>query len=548
MPGGELVSDGRAMFDAYASRWLLLDLVSVAPWDVLVAALAASRGHAPAALMLKVAKLPRLLRLRTLASGSQHRLGTTSALARVGQLMASFLILAHWGACAMWSISRVQVEYAPDNGRTQTGLMPMALVDHRHGVTYSPAQDMVQAAVRGAAAAQLPSRRSRHRAGGPPPFRPPSQLCMSRTLPGLILPPGSEWTLYCADLKTKYVAMAYYALTTLCTIGFGDFVPGTNMERYCAIFLELFGCVACAVVFGNMAMLLHTFDQAGSRLISRLQRLQRLCSHYRVPRELALRAEHMNSELWRMQRGLDMEAVWEAVPRNLYAPVLMHLYGDALRSSPLLQEAPERLMMALAQRMQPAACCQGDTLGGPRNPLPALLFVRAGRLTLRRGGKTLRTLVTGDTFGEEVLVGSGGGGGEGGGGLLHLRCEDKGHLLFLPVQDLEEVLQAMPDARALLREKAMKLVGERRGGEKGAGAEAAEEDTPFDGLLALDARAPGSALALRLVRMRRAAAVQQRVVGSRLTAALASYAALETEIQGALDGAEEASRDAWLGG
>ena len=54
MPGGELVSDGRAMFDAYASRWLLLDLVSVAPWDVLVAALAASRGHAPAALMLTV--------------------------------------------------------------------------------------------------------------------------------------------------------------------------------------------------------------------------------------------------------------------------------------------------------------------------------------------------------------------------------------------------------------------------------------------------------------------------------------------------------------
>lgn len=358
---------------------------------------------------------------------------------------------------------------------------------------------------------------------------------MSRTLPGLVLPPGSEWTLYCADLTTKYMAMAYYALTTLCTIGFGDFVPGTNMERYCAIFLELFGCVACAVVFGNMAMLLHTFDQAGSRLITRLQRLQRLCAHYRVPRKLTLRAEHMNSELWRMQRGLDMEEVWEAVPHNLYAPVLMHLYGDALRSSPLLQEAPERLMMALAQRMQPAACCQGDTLGGPRHPLPALLFVRAGRLTLRRGGETVRTLLAGDTFGEEVLVGGGGGADDAG---LHLRCETKGDLLFLPVQDLEEVLEAMPDARAMLRAKAMKL--------KKGGAEAAEDETPFDGLLALDVRAPGNALALRLVRMRRAAAAQQRVMCNRLTAALASYAALEGGIQGALDLSVDASRAAWL--
>jgi hypothetical protein len=164
--------------------------------------------------------------------------------------------------------------------------------------------------------------------------------------------------------------------------------------------------------------------------------------------------------------------------------------------------------------------------------------VRAGRLTLRRGGETVRTLLAGDTFGEEVLVGGGGGGAEDAAGL-HLRCETKGDLLFLPVQDLEEVLEAMPDARAMLRAKAMKLK---------KGSAAAEDETPFDGLLALDAHAPGSALALRLVRMRRAAAAQQRVMGNRLTAALASYAALEGDIQGALDVSVDASRAAWLAG
>jgi hypothetical protein len=137
--------------------------------------------------------------------------------------------------------------------------------------------------------------------------------------------------------------MAYYALTTTTTTGYGDFAAGTNVERQFAIFLELVGCITCAMVFGNMAMLLHTFDQAGARLADRLQRLRRLCAHYGVPSVLARRVKRTCAELWRMQRGLDMEAVWDAVPDNLHGAVLLHLYGGALRSSPLLADAPEKL-------------------------------------------------------------------------------------------------------------------------------------------------------------------------------------------------------------
>jgi hypothetical protein len=144
-PGCELAHDSRMVFDSYATRWLLVDLVAIAPWDVLVAALAISKGHYPAALLLKVAKLPRLLRLRLLFAGSENHGGSASSLVRVGVFMSCFLILAHWGACAMWAISRAQVEYSVGNGiGMQTGLTPMALIDHRRGVTYSAEADAMQ--------------------------------------------------------------------------------------------------------------------------------------------------------------------------------------------------------------------------------------------------------------------------------------------------------------------------------------------------------------------------------------------------------------------
>jgi len=532
------------VFDAYATRWLLLDLVAVAPWDVLVAALAISKGRAPAALLLKVAKLPRLLRLRLFAvsSGERERVGAASAVARVGTLMAGFLILAHWGACMMWSISRAQVEYAVNNGISgSTGLLPMALIDHRRGVTYSPSSDAAQALVRGCAIATIALL-----------TRPDAQRCTSRTLPGLALPAGSEWTLYCADLPTKYVAMAYYALTTLCTVGYGDFAPGTNMERGGAIFMEMMGCIACAVVFGNMAMLLHMFDQAGARLADRLQRLQRLCAHYRVPSALAQRAKRTCAELWRMQRGLDMEVVWDAVPENLHGAVLLHLYGGALRSSPLLAGAPEKLLKVLAERMQPCACVGGDTLGGgSRTPLPALLFVRSGRLTLRRGGEVLRALGAGETMGEDALVS----GASELGDDVHLHCEEKCHLLLLPAADLEEVLHATPEVRKELRAKALEMLGSRKGDTKAAAPAGADEeaeeadDGRIGDLLALDnLNGVGGPLALRLQKIRKAAAASQRLLSTRLGTISATYSQLDGGIDDVLSRYEEAGRQAWLTG
>ena len=403
-------------------------------------------------------------------------------------------------------------------------------------------------------------------------LRLPPQLCASRTLPGLQLPANSEWSLYCADLRTKYVAMAYYALTTLVTAGYGDIVPGTNMERCCTMVLELGGCVACGVVFGNMALLLHTFDAAGARLQKRLAELRQVCRHYRVPRQLARRAASSAAETWKMHRGVDMRAVWEALPSNLHAEVLLHLRGDQLRTSPLLRGCGDELLKALAQKAQPHACTAGEALlseqrtrsgghgllcGAASSPSSSLIFVVSGRLQLRRQGRALRTLAAGDTFGEEALCGG-----------RHPGCEllslGESHLLTLPASELTAALKGFPEERQGLRERAVQLWRRRmdeeggdtlspadkaaRGeGEAQAGEEEQEQELAH-GAMMVDETAPSAALAHKLLRARKLASAQQRVVRSRLSAAMATYAALEEQLESRLAKSGEAARAAWLSG
>jgi hypothetical protein len=168
----------------------------------------------------------------------------------------------------------------------------------------------------------------------------------------------------------------------------------------------------------------------------------------------------------------------------------------------------------------------------------------------------LRTLTAGETMGEDALVGAG---AAALGDQVHLHCEEKCHLLFLPTADLEEVLRAAPAERAALRSKALKLLGDRPKADGATNATAAaaaapagaEDDeglheVPLGGLLSFDDSRPGGPLAARLLQIRKTASAQQRLLSTRLASITATYAQLDEHIQCAMDTCEESGRRAWL--
>jgi len=518
--GGELVTSWRHIVDAYARGWAVPDLASVLPFDTIVAAAAA----APSPLALKLAKLPRLLRLRLVlralrrsADVAKGEAAVAGPLLRLAQLVSAFLLLAHAGACAMWTASRWQVEHTERCGvHAATGLRPLALRDYRHGVTYSSAADAAQAA-----------------------------LCATRAPAGLQLPPEALWSLYCADLPTKYMAMAYYALTTLVTAGYGDIVPGTSLERCCAMALQLAGCISCAIVFGNVALLLESWDAGGARLRRRRAALQRLCGHHAVPPRLARAVMQHLTAAWQAHRGVDAAAALAALPSGPAPDVLLHLHGAALAASPLFAHAGAPLRKALAARLAPEFYAAGEVVVERGEACSALYFLTAGAAAVSRRGVRCATLHAGDCFGELQM--------RAGGARAAARVAAEGpagaSVLRLSRRDLDAALadfpEAVPQLHRALQERHAVARAQRRAA---AAAAPATADAPSDdsdasddeaghalaALAAHDAASPVTGIARKLLQVRVTAAAQHRVIRTRIACAAKAYAELNAALDVAL--------------
>ena len=519
--GGELVTSWRHIVDAYARGWALPDLASVLPFDALVAAAAA----APSPLALKLAKLPRLLRLRLVLRAlrrssdvAKGEAAVAGPLLRLAQLVGAFLLLAHAGACAMWTASRWQVEHTEFCGvHAATGLRPLALRDYRRGITYSAHADAAQAA-----------------------------LCATRAPAGLTLPPEALWSLYCADLPTKYMAMAYYALTTLVTAGYGDIVPGTNLERCCAMALQLAGCISCAIVFGNVALLLEGWDAGGARLRRRRAALSRLCAHHAVPPRLARAVMQHLAAAWHAHRGVDAAAALAALPVGPAPDVLLHLHGASLAASPLFAHAGAPLRKALAARLFPEFYAAGEVVVERGEACAALYFLTAGAAAVTRRGVRCATLRAGDCFVELQM--------RAGGARAAARVEAEGpagaSVLRLARRDLEAVLadfpEAVPQLHCALQARHAAARAQRRAA--AAAATSAAADAPSDdsddsddeaghalaALAAHDSASPVTGIARKLLQVRATSAAQHRVIRARIASAAKAYAELNAALDVAL--------------
>ena len=53
----------------------------------------------------------------------------------------------------------------------------------------------------------------------------------------------------------------YYALTTLSTVGYGDYYPVSNMERIVAVVIMLCGVAFFSYIMGNFIEIISNYEQ-----------------------------------------------------------------------------------------------------------------------------------------------------------------------------------------------------------------------------------------------------------------------------------------------
>ncbi|MBE7439446.1 MAG: cyclic nucleotide-binding domain-containing protein [Spirochaetales bacterium] len=208
------------------------------------------------------------------------------------------------------------------------------------------------------------------------------------------------------DLVESYIAALYWTVTTLSTVGYGDITPANSAQRIYAMIVMMLGVGAYTFVIGNVASVLGSLDFARSQLQEKQDRLMRFLRRRHVPEALQIQIADYFTYLIDHEKGYEERQLLSGLPHALYSEISLHLHFDLLKQVPFLQNADERLIRELVERLE-AAVYPPDTFvfrkGDHGN---SMFFISKGSVDITSGDGSIlyATLHAGQFFGEMALL------------------------------------------------------------------------------------------------------------------------------------------------
>jgi len=204
-----------------------------------------------------------------------------------------------------------------------------------------------------------------------------------------------------------YVEAAYWALTTIATIGYGDVTPSTTPQVLYTMAVMMIGVGVFSYAIGTVAGLLTSLDAAKLDFRDRLNRVHAYVDYHRIPAPLRARILHYYRHLWESRMAWADDQLLQDLPAGLRVDVALFMHRHVLEQVPFLRGAGEDLLRDLALALRPEVCTPGEVIfwrgaeGGP------MYFVDEGEVDIvGPGGEVLQRLGSGDFFGEFALLGA----------------------------------------------------------------------------------------------------------------------------------------------
>ena len=211
------------------------------------------------------------------------------------------------------------------------------------------------------------------------------------------VPPGPD-----AD---RYLGAAYWSVSTLTTVGYGDVLPQTPLQKLYAIGVMLLGVGVYATLIGNVASLVSRADPLRAAHAQQRERRDAFMRYRALPVPLRRRVQAYHDYLWdRGLAGSEAEVLGD-LPPGLRDEVALALRRDLVRGVPLFEGASDAFRRDVTLQMRPIAALAGDTLvRAGESGREMYVLSRGAAEVLGPDGEVLRTLTAGDVFGELALL------------------------------------------------------------------------------------------------------------------------------------------------
>ena len=134
----------------------------------------------------------------------------------------------------------------------------------------------------------------------------------------------------------------YFALTTLTTVGFGDFSPQNDYEKIFSIFIMILGVAMFSFVMGSLTDLITSYDKYLGKVVHKEAELQnwinlltKFTKREVIDSELLTKIENHFNYFWINNRNYSIskdDKYLESLPISLKNNLMEILWGDVFNN------------------------------------------------------------------------------------------------------------------------------------------------------------------------------------------------------------------------
>jgi voltage-gated potassium channel len=207
------------------------------------------------------------------------------------------------------------------------------------------------------------------------------------------------------SLFSNYLDALYWTGTTLTTVGYGDVVPNTDMEKIFSLFTMVAGLAFFGYLVGLLASIWSRRDPGRAQFSRNVDRLAQAVRATHLPPELQRNIYDYYTYMWRERGWYDEAHFLRELPPTLRSEVAVHMKQDVLQRVDLFRGADPSFCREVAGHLEWEVLTPGGFIFREGEEADEMYFIVRGEVEALVGTefRSVRNMGPGDFFGEIAL-------------------------------------------------------------------------------------------------------------------------------------------------
>eukprot|EP00795_Rhopilema_esculentum_P012973 gene12973-3735_t len=205
----------------------------------------------------------------------------------------------------------------------------------------------------------------------------------------------------------QYLVSFYWAVSTLCSVGYGDIHAYVTSEMALSCVCMVFGVVYFGYILASVAASMSNADALRAGYQDQLEAIKLFLKSENVKPSLADRIMKHYEYVWKRTKGVDSKNPFQGLPTAMQGNICISLYQSMLQSVPFFKNTELGFIKLLSRHIRPFYVLKGEYIVRKGDLWQEITFIRFGGAEVVTDDEepvVLKQIGTGDFFGDVGVV------------------------------------------------------------------------------------------------------------------------------------------------